>query len=155
MTRSAVWTVTVVASMFLGVACGGPGGEGANEPSPGIRVSDARARLMPDMGAVYLTIENPAESPDRLLGVTTEMARAAELHETRNENDVMTMVSRADGVEIPSRGVVRFEPGGLHVMLVEPSIPPELRGIPLVLQFERAGTVEVEASLPEPAEVAP
>ena len=59
------------------------------------------------------------------------------------KDDIAAMTSRTD-VAIPARSEVVFEPGGLHIMLVDVTEPltPETRA-PVALTFEHAGTVEV------------
>ena len=81
----------------------------------------------------------------RLIGGSAPFAGRVEVHEMAMEGDVMKMRRMEDGVEIPPGGEVRLEPGGLHLMfmqLEEPMKDGETRAI--VLEFERAGTVEFE-----------
>jgi copper(I)-binding protein len=129
---------------LLPAACGSGGGS----PAPDIRIEGGWARAAPfivdeDGGggnsAVYLTIRNPGEGSDCLIGGETASAGAVQLHESRVVNDVMSM-QRLDGVEIPAGGAVELKPGGLHLMLLglrEPLIEGE--EIDLILRFRFSG----------------
>ena len=116
-------------------------------PAVGLEVRNATANLMPGMGAVYLTVVNPGTETDRLVMVETEAAQAAETHETVEENGMMKMVPHLDGFEVPAGGELVLEPGGKHIMLVEPLELGEGAALPLTLHFENAGTVELEITV--------
>ena len=48
------------------------------------------------------------------------------------------------GVEIPAGATVELKPGGLHLMFLNVAEPfVESASVPVTLQFEKAGTVEV------------
>ena len=129
--------------------CGAPDAPKAEETtSAGLEVREATATLLPDMGAVYLTVVNPGPDGDRLLRAETGIAQAAETHETVEENGVMRMVARPEGFEVPAGGTLELRPGGKHIMLLAPQAPARAAAsIPLTLHFERAGAVEVQAAV--------
>jgi copper(I)-binding protein len=133
---------------LLGVASGCKPPEAA----PGkLEVREPRASLMPEMGAVYLTVVNPGPESDRLLRVETGAARAAETHESVEEDSVVRMVARPEGFEVPAGGTLELAPGGKHIMLIEPRELEAAAGtIPLTLHFERAGAIEVQAAVSAP-----
>ncbi|MCL7455467.1 MAG: copper chaperone PCu(A)C [Anaerolineae bacterium] len=160
-----------IASMILVVgialaACGAPAG-------PSIQVQDAWARpamagagMAPagtaegamgqgmgaaGTGAVFMQLANEGQEADRLVGGRTEIAQVVEIHETRMEGDVMKMQMLSEGLEIPARGSVRLEPGGYHVMLIglKQDLAPGDR-FELELQFEKSGTMAVEAEVRQP-----
>ena len=59
-------------------------------------------------------------------------------------------MSPVDGVDVPAGGSVTFEPGGYHVMLTDLTTPLEVgSSITIVLTFEQAGDVEVQAEVRE------
>jgi len=100
------------------------------------------------VGGGYMTIENNGGSADRLLGGSTPVADAVEVHAMTMEGDVMKMRKLEDGVEIPAGGSVALEPGGNHLMLVGLSKPlKQGTRVPLTLRFEKAGTVDVELAV--------
>ena len=85
----------------------------------GIEVSNAWARpaLQDGNGAVYFLLENHAAAGEELTGVSSEAARAVEIHESKMEGDVMQM---HQVLSVPLRGKesIEFGPGGYHVMLI-------------------------------------
>ncbi|HAQ85390.1 MAG TPA: copper chaperone PCu(A)C [Pseudomonas sp.] len=112
------------------------------------------SRAMPPSaptGAVYFTLQNPGDAPDRLLGVHTPRAKKAELHTHVHEGDMMRM-KQIDSIEVPAGGQVEFKPGSSHVMLFELSAPLAAgERFPLTLEFEHAGEVTVEVSIQDKA----
>lgn len=117
-------------------------------------VTQVWSRAMPPSaptGAVYFTLRNPGDKPDRLVGVQTPRAEKAELHTHVHKGEVMRM-ERIDTVDVPAGGEVSFKPGGNHVMLFklsEPLVAGEQ--FPLTLIFENAGEVTVEVSIQDQA----
>jgi hypothetical protein len=111
--------VTIVALLLT--ACGSS--ESASSGTADIMVSDAWARAVKAeqtatvTNAVYFIIENDGDAPDQLLGAATQLAQAAEMHQTTLSNGVMQM-RQALEVEIPAAETVTFEPGGYHLMLI-------------------------------------
>ncbi|HMA07899.1 MAG TPA: copper chaperone PCu(A)C, partial [Ramlibacter sp.] len=59
-----------------------------------------------------------ARQPMQLIGVTTPVAGTAEVHEMKQEGDIMRMRQVAK-VELPAGQTVEFKPGGYHVMLMD------------------------------------
>ena len=112
-----------------------------------LRIVHAYARATPPgarTAAAYLTIESTGAAPDRLLGARSAKAAAVELHAMAHEGGMMRMRA-VPHVDVPPRGSVRLEPGGLHLMIVDPRTP--LRAgepFPVTLTFARAGSVDVE-----------
>lgn len=104
--------------------------------------------------AVYLVIENNGAEDDRLIAVSSPMAQSASVHETMLEGDMAGM-RPVEQVTIPAGDLVSFEPGGLHIMLggLERALSEGER-VPLMLRFEKAGSIEVEA-LVEPMGMGP
>lgn len=52
-----------------------------------------------------------------------------------------------DNVEVPAGGTVVFEPGGLHVMLLDVDELSEGDSIEVVLEFEESGPITIEAAV--------
>jgi periplasmic copper chaperone A len=105
-------------------------------------------------GVAYLTIANDGDEADRLIGATTDMAEAVEIHQTTDESGVGVMMPVEGGVEIPAGGKTVLGPNGMHLMLVglTGSLHPDTE-YGLTLTFERAGevtvTVPVRRNAPE------
>jgi copper(I)-binding protein len=114
-----------------------------------LEVNDAWARATPgkaENGAAYMTIASP--TGDRLVSVSTPVAKQAELHTMSMEGAIMKM-RPIGGLEIPAGQPVALKPGGEHVMLMGLNQPLRAgESFPLTLNFQKAGsrtvTVRVE-----------
>ena len=116
-----------------------------------LQVKDAWARPAPVGGtsAVYFVIENSGNS-DTLLSASSSAAENTELHMSKMEGDTMLMQPQ-ENVPLPANEQVEFTPGGLHVMLIHLNVglQPGDR-LPVTLNFENAGNIQVEATVREP-----
>jgi periplasmic copper chaperone A len=120
----------------------------AVEPSTGNLVvvnawSRATAPGAP-VGVAYFEIVNSG-GQDALIHIETPVARQVEMHSTATVGGLMQM-RRVLSVDVPAQGRVRFEPSGLHAMLID-LLRPLKKGdlFPLTLIFQHAGSVRVEA----------
>src|SRR6266446_2742290 len=111
-----------------------------------IRVTEAWSRPTPpgtEVGVAYFVIDNQGGN-DRLVGVSSPVARRAELHVSQMEGGVMKM-KHLDAVEVRSGVPTSFEPSGRHVMLTGLKQPlKEGDAFPLVLNFANAGPDKVQ-----------
>lgn len=99
-------------------------------------------------GAVYLTIANPTDADEQLIGAATNIANAVELHETINDNNVMRMEPRPDGFVIPAGEELVLEPGGKHIMLIGlAEALAEGDTFTLTLQFAQADPMTVDIAV--------
>jgi hypothetical protein len=114
-------------------------------------ISQAWSRATPGGAKVaggYLTIENKGAAPDRLLTAAADVAGKVELHEMAMSEGVMTMRPLDKGVAIAPGKTVRFAPGGYHIMFVELKNPLKQGDkVPVTLQFEKAGKVQVSLNV--------
>ena len=96
-------------------------------------------------GGGYLTVTNKGKEPDKLVSVSSGAAGMVELHKMEIVNDVMTMRPLDGPLEIPAGGSVAVDSsGGMHLMFMHVSEPFKQGGtVPLTLEFEKAGKVEV------------
>lgn len=127
-----VWARPAIALMESG------GGQESSQPMAGT-------------GGVFMRLVNMGDEADRLLGGTTGVAQAVEIHETVVENDVMRMQMLAGGLEVPARGDVLLEPGGYHLMLI--GLQRDLTvgdTFALELEFEKTGPITVNPEVREP-----
>lgn len=95
--------------------------------------------------AVYFELRNSGAS-DILLGAHCEAAEVTMIHRSQLYEDGTVGMEHIAQLEIPRGGQILFEPGGLHVMLV--NLKSDLVGeetLSFTLIFENAGEVEVEA----------
>jgi copper(I)-binding protein len=110
-------------------------------------ISQAWSRATPNgakIGSGYFTVENKGAAPDRLIGVTAEVAGKVEVHEMAMNNGVMTMRPLDGGLTIDPGKTVKLAPGGYHLMMFDLKSPLKQGDVlPVALQFEKAGTVQV------------
>ena len=147
MRRHVLVAVTAAALALAVAACGDDGAaEETGMDEDTIHVADAWARSpSEDVGAVYFQAHNGAEEEDRLIGVSTSAAGRAEIHEMVEQDGEMVM-QHVGSVTIGPDEDVTFEPGGYHIMLFDLTEPLEVDStIPVVLEFELAGEIQVEA----------
>ena len=141
---------------FLALAAGLVVASAALAQTNQLEVSNAWARATPgkaENGAAYLTIQSP--TADRLLSLSSPVAKKAELHTMSMEGMVMKMRPLAD-LEISAGQPVTLKPGGQHVMLLGLDAPlREGQSIPLTLTFEKAGTRTVTVSIEKPGAAGP
>ena len=160
--------VPVLVLALVVAACSASGGAG-------IKVSDAWARNSPataSAGAAYMAIENTGSAADALVGASSPVAKATEVHETVEmpaasatasgmpmgsempaasagmSSGGMMGMQKVDRVEIPAGGKLELKPGSYHIMLI--GLNQELKvgdKIDITLKFEKAGDVKVTAEV--------
>ncbi|WP_375308479.1 copper chaperone PCu(A)C [Bradyrhizobium sp. A11] len=110
-------------------------------------ISQAWSRATPGGAKVaggYLVIENKGTAPDRLVGVSADIAGKSEIHEMAMDNGVMKMRALDKGLVVEAGKTVKLAPGGNHLMLQELKGPLKQGDkVPVTLQFEKAGKVAV------------
>ncbi|GAB3342732.1 copper chaperone PCu(A)C [Marilutibacter aestuarii] len=119
-------------------------------PAPadqGITVSAAWSRAMPPgarVGGGFMTIRNRGDRDDRLVSLSSPAADSVDVHEMREVDGMMQMRPLTDGLVIPAGGEVVLEPGGYHLMFMQP-VQPFVEGdaIDVTLVFEHAGERQV------------
>jgi copper(I)-binding protein len=117
-------------------------------------VSDAWARstaAAQTTGAVYFDVESSADDTLVSASVPASIAAAAELHEhVMNDDGSMVMRELDDGLVLEAGEPAAFEPGGLHVMLVDLAAPLEVgQSFELTLDFANADPVVVPVTVYE------
>lgn len=104
---------------------------------PTLVVRDAWTRQTPgsDVAAVYLTLQNPTRQPVTVVGVESSAAGHAMIHESKTEGGISKMRAHEQLVVAPGE-TLKFEPGGLHVMLHGLTQPLAVgQNIPLIIQL--------------------
>ena len=100
-------------------------------------------------GGAFMVLVNKGAA-DRLLGISADVARSAELHEMKMENDVMKM-RQVDAIDVGAGQTVELKPGGYHVMFVGLKAPLKAgERFPMKLKFEKAGEVTVDVTIDAP-----
>jgi len=117
-----------------------------------LKIDQPIARATPPgarTGAVYFTILNAGNRTERLLRASTPIAAGVVLHQMAQSGGVMTMRA-VPSLEIGPGLRLELGPSGYHLMLIELKQP--LRAgerFPLILTFERLGTVTTTVSVEE------
>lgn len=115
----------------------------------GVHIDGAYVRLIPGAksAAAFFTIENHATEDDRLIGASASIADKTELHTHVMGTDGTAMMRPIEGgIVIPAGAMHELKRGGDHVMLMMlKDRPAEGETVTLILTFERAGEVTVEA----------
>lgn len=146
----------IVIAIVAGIA-GSPGTPWA-EIRGGIVVEQAWARasiLKSRPGVAYLMIRNEGSATDRLVAVTSPLAGAVAIHASEISGGTMRMHAM-EHLEIPPGRQVTLKPGGMHLMLMGLREPlREGDRLPIVLEFEHAGRLEVSAQVLSPAAKGP
>ncbi len=133
----------LLTALFLFAAC-------QREGTLSVNSAWARPGNAGGNSAAYFTINNPTSQPDLLLAVDCDIAAHAEIHMSRIKEDGTTEMRPQENVPVPTGGSVHFEPGGLHVMLVDlkqpiqPGEPFDLR-----LTFQNSGEMIVNVEVRE------
>jgi len=100
--------------------------------------------------AVYLQLENTLPDGDSLIGVRSEGAERAALHESVMEGATMRMRPMI-GVALPSGGRIAFRPMGPHVMLLrlrDPLVPGDT--VEVTFDFASGRSLAVRAGVRTP-----
>ena len=115
--------------------------------APTLVVLDAWTRQVPgsDVAAAYLTLRNPTTKPITIVGIESSAAEHAMIHETKTVGGQSQMRPHEQLVIAPGQ-TVKFEPGGLHVMLHGMTHPVAVgQSVPLVLLLADGSKVPAAA----------
>ena len=119
-----------------------------------LRIDQPIARATPPgakTAAVYFTIENDGNRTERLLRASSPIAAGVALHQMAQSGGMMTMRA-VPSLEIFPGARVELGPGAYHLMLVELKQPLRTgERFPLVLTFERLGTVTTTVTVEDMA----
>ncbi len=112
-------TAPLIVFLVLGLtACGA-------EPQPPLVASDVTVSgPMPRMKAGYMTLTNNSDEAIVITRVSSPQFGRAEIHETVIEDNVSRM-RPVEELTIAAGDAVSLEPGGKHLMLMQPVDSPE------------------------------
>lgn len=120
-----IWPIALVC--LLPLAGGATQPAGAAGPEASVRTPPAS---MPKVEGAWVRTAVPgqqgtgafmrltARQPLQLIGVATPVAGTAEVHEMKQEGEIMRMRQVA-AVDLPAGKTVEFKPGGYHLMLMD------------------------------------
>jgi periplasmic copper chaperone A len=137
----ALATLTLLASLAVASPLG------AQPPSLVVRNAWVRATPGAQIAAAYLTLRNVSSSTVTVTGVESPIAGHAMIHETTVQGGQSKMRPHEQLVVAPGM-TVKFEPGGLHVMLHDLKQPLTVgQTVPLVITLAGGGTLQVTAAV--------
>src|SRR5262249_43016486 len=100
-----------------------------------------------DTAAAYLTLRNVTPSAVTVTGVESPAAAHAMIHESTIEGGQSRMRPR-EQLTIAPRSTVRFEPGGLHIMLHDLKQPLTVGdSVPLTLRLTGGSLLQLKAAV--------
>lgn len=112
---------------------------------PSVTVSHQWMRfLTPQIPAAgYMTLHNGGSRPTVLTGAASPGCGMLMLHRSIVQSGVAKMVM-VQSVTVPSHGSIAFQPGGYHLMCMQPAadVRPG-KHVPVSLTFEGGGTLSV------------
>jgi hypothetical protein len=104
-------------------------------------------------GAAYFaSLENTGDKPDRLVRASTPAAARVEIHTMGVDAQGVMRMREIDGVVLAPKAKLLMRAGsGVHLMLMGLKAPlKEGDSFPMTLQFEHAGTVQVDVKVGRP-----
>ena len=136
-----VVTILALAAIFLS-ACGA-GDIEVHEPW-------ARAAMQGQNSAAYLMLHNHSSSADELIGASSDIADAVEVHLSQmGPNGEMQMIPQ-ESVPLAAGEEAMFQPGGLHIMLI--GLKQDLKAgdtFQVVLHFKTHADITLEVTVQE------
>lgn len=99
----------------------------------------------------YLQLTNNGEEDDALVSVAVDFADVVQIHETRIEDDMASMVE-IGSIVVPAGETASLEPGGMHMMfmgLTRDLMPGDT--VTLMLTFESGNEAEIVAPVQDEA----
>jgi copper(I)-binding protein len=106
--------------------------------APGERLAISDAEFHPPLGssgigAAYFTITSAVA--DRIVAVTSTEADSIEIHASVSKDGQASM-RRMETVELPAGKAVRFEPGGMHLMVFSPRVDGLKTTFPITIELQ-------------------
>lgn len=105
----------MLAGMLLLSACGG----GMKNASGKLEANNywARAAMKDGNSAAYMMLSNGLAQDVEIVGASSDVANAVEVHLSTMENGVMKM-QKQESVLLPAGQMLELKPGSYHVMLI-------------------------------------
>jgi copper(I)-binding protein len=97
------------------------------------------------MGAGFFTVANPDDAHDRLLRASSPKAGKIEIQAIKVVGPGIRMQALEGGLRVPKLTTLVLKPRGYHLLMSELPTPWPLGSkVPVSLEFEKAGRIEVE-----------
>ena len=68
----------------------------------------------------YLSLKNNSDTLVSIVGSSSTYFKKVEIHRTEVSTNGVSRMVQQERVEVPQRGIQVFEPGGLHLMMMQP-----------------------------------
>jgi len=109
-----------------------------------IQVREARIRVLLSSvpPVAFFVLGNGTAETLHLTDADSTFCGRMMIHRTVTEGGVASMQT-LDAVAVPPHGIVRFEPGGMHLMCMRPGTAGSGTDIPVVLRFAGGRTLRV------------
>lgn len=139
--------IGLAAALAALITIGGPAA--AHEFNVGtIEIGHPWSRSTPPSAPVasgYVKLTNTGSEADRLVQVTSAIAKRAEIHRSLVEDGVASMRPVEGGLAVEPGATVDFEAEKLHIMFIAPNRQlKDGEKFAATLVFENAGTIEVD-----------
>ena len=122
----------------------------ASDTPPMLQISAASIRQMPpgqSVTSAYMVVSNRSEVPCTLVGAAFDIAKRVEFHRHAQVDGMMQMRRVEQLVVAPGRDV-RFQPGGLHLMVFDPDwVSLDKRSAQLTVRTLECGEFTTAAAL--------
>ena len=100
--------------------------------------------------AIYFSITNTGAN-DSLLSASSEIAEMVQIHMTTPNADGTVSMVQQNRVELPTGTRINFQPGGLHIMLMNLKTPlADGDTFPLKLRFDDAPDITIDVQVQAP-----
>jgi copper(I)-binding protein len=119
-----------------------------NSSGPKVRIENAWVRPANKgmNSALYFNLNNVTSKADALYKVTSKIAELVQLHSTVKNDDGTMGMKEIRQIAVPANSVIKFEPGGYHVMLI--NLKRKLKTnskIEFTFYFKTGGKVKIKA----------
>jgi copper(I)-binding protein len=78
----------------------------------------ARSAMMGGNGAAYMLLQNRSNEDDALIGASSDVAEAVEIHLSQMKADGTMEMIQQESIALPADAEVELKPGSYHVMLI-------------------------------------
>lgn len=136
-------TIFLLFGAFLFAAC--------SSQDLSVREAWARPGFSGGSSAVYLTIQNPTSNSETLQSITSDVAENIEIHQSEMDDGGVISMHHQPEIYIPAKEKVKFQPGGLHAMLM--NLKKDLKPgdqFEVTLYFQNRGALSVKVEVREP-----
>lgn len=109
----------VLVSVLLLSACGSAADMG-HQDGEGVEAHDfwARAALKDGTSAAYMLLHNHGSEDDALVGASSDVAAAVEIHLSKMGADGTMQMIPQESIALPADGEVELKPGSYHIMMI-------------------------------------